>query len=186
MKMRQILVKDTQQPILILGGKHVVMKQGADMFDKPSIIYRTENEIQGVAIHVASTHLFVSTSTGYIYRTSIIEKSEPEIILSPNQVNFTPLSLSVDYLNLHLYILGEVKHAKKLQQITRCDLDGRGLTVAMAGFQIPILHFEVDPYNGYIFWITKSGLFRLDLADISNGIKHEVPIANILKYCFLK
>ncbi|XP_020283790.1 proto-oncogene tyrosine-protein kinase ROS isoform X2 [Pseudomyrmex gracilis] len=174
-------VKDTQQPILILGGKHVVMKQGADMFDKPIIIYRTENEIQGVAIHVASAHLFVSTSTGYIYRTSIIEKSEPKIILSPNQVNFTPLSLSVDYLNLHLYILGEVKHAKKLQQITRCDLDGRGLTVAMAGFQIPILHFEVDPYNGYIFWITKSGLFRLDLADISNGIKHEVKPYSVLK-----
>ncbi|XP_077261634.1 receptor protein-tyrosine kinase sevenless isoform X2 [Temnothorax americanus] len=174
-------VKDTQQPILILGGEHVVMRQGADMLDEPSVIYETESVIRGVAIHVASAQLFVSTSTGYVYRTSIIERSTPKIILSPGGVNFKPLSLSVDWLNLHLYVLGEVKHATTVWQIARCNLDGKSLTVAMAGLLTRPSHIEVDPYNGYLFWVTKVGLFRLDLADISNGVKHEVQPYLILE-----
>lgn len=152
----------------------MVMKQDADMLDEPSIVYKTNSVIRGVAIHVASAQLFVSTSTGHVYRTSIVERSKPEAILSPGQMNFEPLSLSVDWLNLHLYVLGEVKHATSKWQIARCNLDGRGLTVAMAGILSRPSHIEVDPYNGYLFWVTKVGLFRLDLADISNGVKHEV------------
>lgn len=49
----------------------------------------------------------------------------------------------------------------------------------MAGLRRKPSHFEVDPYNGYLFWVIggmsdESGLFRLDLGDVSNGVKHEV------------
>lgn len=181
---KRILVKDTQQPILILGGEHLVMKQGADMLDEPSVIYKTISVIRGVAIHVASAQLFVSTSTGYVYRTSIIERSMPKVILNPSGVNFKPLSLSIDWLNLHLYVLGEVKHAMTatVWQIARCNLDGKSLTVAVAGLFTRPSHIEIDPYNGYLFWVTKAGLYRLDLAVISNGVKHEVPIIFISHY----
>ncbi|XP_031846803.1 receptor protein-tyrosine kinase sevenless isoform X3 [Nomia melanderi] len=174
-------VKDTQQPILILGGQHVVMKQDADMLDDPSVVYENTSTIRGVAIHVASAQLFVSDSVGYVYRTSIVRRTKPTVILSPSQANFKPLSLSVDWLNLHLYILGEVKHATTVWQIARCNLDGRGLTVAVAGFLTRPTHIEVDPYNGYLFWVTRGGLYRLDLADISNGVKHEVQPYLILE-----
>lgn len=153
------------------------MKQGADMLDEPSVVYRTSSVIRGVAIHVASAQLFVSDSTGYVYRTSILEPPELRkkiTILSPSEANFKPLSLSVDWLNLQLYVLGEVKHSTTVWQIARCNLDGKGLTVAMAGFLTRPSHIEVDPYNGYLFWVTRGGLYRLDLADISNGVKHEV------------
>nr|XP_012141859.1 PREDICTED: proto-oncogene tyrosine-protein kinase ROS isoform X2 [Megachile rotundata] len=174
-------VKDTQQPILILGGQHVVMKQDADMLDDPSVVYENTSTIRGVAIHVASAQLFVSDSMGYVYRTSITKRTKPTVILSPSQANFKPLSLSVDWLNLHLYILGEVKHATTVWQIARCNLDGRGLTVAVAGFLTRPTHIEVDPYNGYLFWVNRGGLYRLDLADISNGVKHEVQPYLILE-----
>nr|XP_034172665.1 proto-oncogene tyrosine-protein kinase ROS isoform X3 [Osmia lignaria] len=177
-------VKDTQQPILILGGQHVVMKQDADMLDDPSVIYENPSTICGVAIHVASAQLFVSDSMGYVYRTSLEKRTKPTVILSPSQTNFKPLSLSVDWLNLHLYILGEVKHAT-IWQIARCNLDGRGLTVAVAGSLMQPTHIEVDPYNGYLFWVNKCGLYRLDLADISNGVKHEVQPYLILEEAYL-
>ncbi|XP_029040729.2 proto-oncogene tyrosine-protein kinase ROS isoform X2 [Osmia bicornis bicornis] len=179
-------VKDTQQPILILGGQHVVMKQDADMLDDPSVIYENTSTIRGVAIHVASAQLFVSDSMGYVYRTSLAKRTKPTVILSPSQTNFKPLSLSVDWLNLHLYILGEVKHATTVWQIARCNLDGRGLTVAVAGFISQPTHIEVDPYNGYLFWVNSGGLYRLDLADISNGVKHEVQPYLILEEACLK
>lgn len=167
-------MKDTQQPILILGGEHEVLKQGADMLDEPSVIYRTTSTIRGVAIHVASKTLFVSDAVGFVYRSSIVEPSQPAVVLNPSQTNFKPLSLSVDWLNLHLYVLGEVKHSTTVWQIARCNLDGKDLAVAMAGFLTRPSHIEVDPYNGYLFWVTRGGLFRLDLANISNGVKHEV------------
>lgn len=178
-----ISVKDMQEPILILGGKHMVMKQNANMLDEPSIIYQTNALIRGVAIRVASSQLFVSTSAGYVYRTPISESFKPEVILSPDQVNFQPLSLTVDWLNNHLYVLGEVKHTKTVWQIARCNLDGRGLTVAVAGFLNQPTHIEVDPYNGYLFWIIGGKLYRLDLADISNGVKHEVLLICIFTIC---
>lgn len=155
------------------------------MLDEYSVVYKTQSVIRGVAIHVASAQLFVSTSMDFVYRTSIIEPSEAEIILSPGRMNFKPLSLSVDWLNLHLYILGEIKHATTVWQIARCNLDGKGLTVAMAGFLTRPSHIEVDPYNGYIFWVTKAGLYRLDLADISNGVKHEVYVNSFFVTFFL-
>ncbi|XP_014482097.1 PREDICTED: proto-oncogene tyrosine-protein kinase ROS isoform X2 [Dinoponera quadriceps] len=169
-------VKDTQEPILILGGEHMVMKQ-YDMMDEPIVIYKTDSTIRGVAIHVASSQLFVSTSTGSVYRTSIHTEYRyitPEVVLDPVHVNFEPLSLSVDWLNRHLYVLGEVQHTKTVWQIARCNLDGTGLTVAVAGFLSQPSHIEVDPYNGYLFWIIEGKLYRLDLADISNGVKHEI------------
>jgi len=178
---RQILVKDIQQPILILGGEHAVTKQGADMLESSTIYHDTKSMIRGVAIHVASAQLFVSTSMGYIYRTSIIEQSTPKVILSPDGVNFKPLSLSVDWLNLHLYVSGEVNNATSWQ-IARCNLDGKSLTVARAGILSRPSHIEVDPYNGYLFWVTEMKLYRLDLADISNGVKHEVSIIFICHY----
>ncbi|OAD52465.1 Proto-oncogene tyrosine-protein kinase ROS [Eufriesea mexicana] len=174
-------VKDTQQPILILGGQHVVMKQDADMLDDPSVVYENTSTIRGVAIHVASAQLFISDSLGYVYRTSITKRTKPTVILSPSQANFKPLSLSVDWLNLHLYILGEVKRATTVWQIARCNLDGRGLTVAVAGLLTRPTHIEVDPYNGYLFWVTRGGLYRLDLADISNGVKHVIQPYLILE-----
>lgn len=161
----------------------MVMKQDAEMLDEPSVIFETDSVIRGVAIHVASVQLFVSTSIGSVYRTSIIERSKPKVILSSDE-GFKPLSLSVDWLNLHLYVLEEVTHATAGHkwQITRCNLDGKSLTVAVAGLLSRPSHIEVDPYNGYLFWVTKKGLNRLDLADISNGVKHEVSIISICNY----
>ncbi|KAL1139033.1 hypothetical protein AAG570_009094 [Ranatra chinensis] len=114
-----------------------------------------------------------------------------KVILSEENegINFFPFSLSIDWLNDQLYVLGEVtdKSGGTRWQITRCGLDGSGLTVAVAGLLTKPLHIEVDPYNGYLFWVIqenskKGGLYRLDLADISNGIKHEITPVLILNH----
>lgn len=157
------------------------MKQGADMLDEPSVIYRTNSTIRGVAIHVASAQLYISDATGDVYRTSIMESSPPVIVLNSNQTNFKPLSLSVDWLNSHLYVLGEVKHATTVWQLARCTLNGRDLRVAMAVFLTRPSHIEVDPYNGYLFWVTRGGLYRLDLDAFNGAIKQQV---NINKHLF--
>ncbi|KAK6636659.1 hypothetical protein RUM43_010321 [Polyplax serrata] len=173
-------VKDALQPILILGSDHRVIKQGADMMlDVPGVIYKTSKFITGMAIHVNKNLLFVSDSDGYVSVATLREYTEPKYLLTPFDLTFKPHDLSVDWLNQHLYILGEVNHNKaSLWQVARSSLSGTGLTVAVAGITVKPLHVEVDPYNGYLFWLiqgnNRGGLYRLDLANISNGIKHEV------------
>ncbi|XP_071445601.1 proto-oncogene tyrosine-protein kinase ROS [Hetaerina americana] len=119
--------------------------------------------------------------------------TKPSTVITSTQLGSNPLDLSVDWLNDQLYILGEVITEEEVQveerawmieswQIARCRLDGSGLTVAVAGFHAKPKHFEVDPYNGYLFWVLPGGwpppwgggLYRIDLADISNGVRHEV------------
>lgn len=113
--------------------------------------------------------------------------TQSKILLTPQQLKFQPLDLSIDWLNEQLYILGEVTYnsRSKVFQITRFALDAGGLTVAVAGLLTKPHHIEVDPYNGYLFWVmdgnSRPGLYRLDLADISNGIKHDITPDIILE-----
>lgn len=101
--------------------------------------------------------------------------------------NFKPQLLSIDWLNNHLYILGQMNFENTLKyQISRCDLNGKLMTVAIGGLSKKPRNIEVDPFNGYLFWVIEGtdsdgGLFRLDLGDISNGVKHENKPSHILQ-----
>lgn len=53
------------------------------------------------------------------------------------------------------------------------------MTVVISGIRTKPSHFEVDPYNGYLFWSIDgtsddSGLFRVDLSFVSNGVPREI------------
>ncbi|XP_065076468.1 proto-oncogene tyrosine-protein kinase ROS isoform X3 [Ochlerotatus camptorhynchus] len=178
------------QPTLILGAERAVSSQGSDLLlDPPNILYSSHSsqKIRGTAIHIRRNLIFISDDAGYIYKAPLSKAVERgrtaahgrTAILTPEAGhNFRPTLLSVDWLNDHLYILGQVK-AGGLWQISRCDLNGDRMTVAYAVLQKKPTHFEVDPFNGYLFWVMSSdssdaGLFRLDLGDISNGVKHEI------------
>lgn len=102
-----------------------------------------------MAIHVSKNLLFVSDSNGCVSVATLREFTKPKYLLTPYDMTFKPFDLSVDWLNQHLYILGEVNYNKaSLWQVARSSLSGNGLTIAVAGITIKPLHIEVDPYNG--------------------------------------
>lgn len=106
----------------------------------------------GIAIHISQRLLFVSDSSASVQRisfTNFTNESKTSTILAPSHMDSMPLELSIDWLNNQLYILGEVTHSWQVWQIMRCDLDGQGLQVAIAGLRTKPHHIEVDPYNGY-------------------------------------
>nr|ALV82505.1 sev [Leptinotarsa decemlineata] len=99
----------------------------------------------GIAYHFKKKLFFVTDSDGFVSRLSLAPGGFTKTrILEPQNLDFKPLDITVDWLNNQLYILGEVK-----------------------------LFWTIQDYN-------KGGLFRLDINDISNGIKHEVKINKIL------
>lgn len=104
-------------------------------------------QFSGIAVHVDKNLLFISDSSRQVIRKSLSNSNDSgTAILQPSHINFEPQDLSVDWLNNHLYMLGE---ASFMWQIKRCELDGTRLQVAIAGLRYKPLHIEVDPYNGY-------------------------------------
>lgn len=134
---------------MILGTEHGVIEQGTDIADEPVFLYNCTNTtvIRGIAIHISKRLIFISDSHGSVMKMPLSRNNRNKItyLLPPFQ-DFMPLDLSIDWLNNQLYILGEVND--RMWQIARCDLDGRGLTIAVAGLRTKPYSIEVDPYNG--------------------------------------
>lgn len=132
----------------------------------------------------------MSDSSGVVWRASLDGEGGQDgaiAILRPTQTRVLPQALSVDWLNDLVYMVGQLVQdgdATPTWQVSRASLDGRGLTVAVAGLPSRPLHVQVDPYNGFLFWVlggARGGLYRLDLAEVSNGIKHETRPSLLLE-----
>jgi proto-oncogene tyrosine-protein kinase ROS len=141
--------------------------------------------------------IFFSDDSGAVFRLPLDGSLSPTSIIDKSKLGFDPTVLSVDWLNDVLYIVGEAGRAK--WRIMKCSLDGQNLSVALAGVHNEPRQLQIDPYNGYfeyfftngvrgiqvliafsyMFWIMKNtrnndGLYRLDLAEPSNGVRHEI------------
>lgn len=173
-------------------SENTILWQGSDLYqDKLQPFYNTASKISGIALDVRKKLIFVAEDDGCIYQSSldIDDTSEKrEVICQRNGLSFKPHLLSVDWLNNQLYIMGEILSSShhKTWTISRCDFDGKKLVVAVGGLTGMPIHIEVDPYNGYLFWVIPNdavdpGLYRLDLGDISNGIKHDTKPFQMIK-----
>ncbi|XP_026471623.1 proto-oncogene tyrosine-protein kinase ROS-like [Ctenocephalides felis] len=177
-----------EQLLFIFSSERKIFRLTLVNFKDYSVLYESNNaSITGSAVHISKSLLFISDSNGYIHRklirNSLYENEEKsEVIISPFGAQFKPFDLTIDWLNDHLYILGQVKHEGiDVWQIVRSNLNGQFLIVAVGGISLKPRQIDVDPYNGYIFWINAEGLFRLDLANINNGVKHDKNPELILK-----
>ncbi|XP_066156235.1 proto-oncogene tyrosine-protein kinase ROS isoform X1 [Euwallacea fornicatus] len=181
-------ISENQQPILILGTQHAIFELESLFGDSLHLFHSDNTTIEGIGIHISKKLLFLSDANGYVWRIPIEQETQNySAVLTPDQLDFAPLDISVDWINNQLYILGEMKIRKKpkMYLIKRCFLDGSSLTVAYAGLIKRPIAMEIDPCNGYLFWAIRDysdlgGIYRLDLSDISNGIKHEKTAAKIL------
>ncbi|KAJ8952660.1 hypothetical protein NQ318_020975, partial [Aromia moschata] len=178
-------VKNTEEPVLILGTEYSVVEL-AYIFGEPVTLYTSAVPLRGIGIHIDKKLIFTSDAGGFVSRMSLEQDSgqHKTDILKPQNLDFRPLDLTVDWLSDQLYILGEVKDQVSRYIINRCNLDGSGLTVAYAGLSKKPFSVQIDPFSGYLFWTIQDynsgGLYRLDISDISNGIKHDVKITKIL------
>ncbi|XP_031627487.1 proto-oncogene tyrosine-protein kinase ROS-like isoform X2 [Contarinia nasturtii] len=176
---------------LIIASDFQILMQGLRFFyEIPNFIYNSSEPITGIGIHVAKKLLFI-TDTYNIYRAPLSNSTlESRVrIYSTENTNQVPLVLSVDWLNDKLYILFESDTMnQKGWQISRCNIDGSHLQVVYGGLPSKPVHFQVDPFNGYLFWSFSSssksdgGLYRLDLSDVSNGVKHEIEPTRIFNH----
>jgi len=105
--------------------------------------------LTGCAVHLRLSYIFFFDETGVVYRIPLDGSLDPMSVVDKSMLGFEPSSLSVDWLNDALYIVGEASASK--WRIVKCSLDGQGLTVALAGFHKKPRHLQIDPYNGLVY-----------------------------------
>ncbi|XP_057670694.1 proto-oncogene tyrosine-protein kinase ROS isoform X2 [Diorhabda carinulata] len=185
----------TKPPLILATNSTILELNILSMDEEPKVLYKSNIELKGIGFHYNKKLLFVTDSDGFVskiplYQNSPINFNDPYKknfvkidILEPQNLDFKPLDVTVDWLNDQLYILGEIKF-NTAYIIKRCNLDGSGLMVVYAGLSQKPSSLQIDPLNGYLFWVIQDynngGFFRLDINDVGNGIPADKKIKKIL------
>ncbi|VEN47844.1 unnamed protein product [Callosobruchus maculatus] len=176
--------KDVEQPPLMLGTEYSILEL-THILDEPTNVYRSPRNVplRGISLHINKKLLFITDTLGYV--SKIILKDDTRLnILTPQNLDFMPLDLTVDWLNDHLYIIGEIKYEMQKYVIKRCDINGDALITVQSGLYVKPSSIQVDPINGYLFWTlqdySKGGLYRMDIADIDGPTKYYDKVKRIV------
>ncbi|XP_050510998.1 proto-oncogene tyrosine-protein kinase ROS isoform X1 [Diabrotica virgifera virgifera] len=192
-------ITNVTKPPLILGTNSTILElNNLSLDEEPKVLYKSTIELKGIGFHYNKKLLFITDSDGYVSKIPLYQESKPNHsspykkfiyspkkidILEPQNLYFKPLDITVDWLNDQLYILGEIKF-NTAYIIKRCNLDGSNLMVVYAGLSQKPSSIQIDPLNGYLFWVIQDynngGFFRLDINDISNGIPADKKIKKVL------
>ncbi|XP_045603691.1 proto-oncogene tyrosine-protein kinase ROS isoform X2 [Procambarus clarkii] len=161
---------DDGQGYLLLTSGPSLLKLGLDIADTPTLICNTSggHNIIGMAAHIPLGIIYISDTSGSIYQMRI-SPVQQRILLTQSQIHGYPLSLSVDWLYGYLYYIVHLEPpGDHTWQLWRCDLMGKNPVLIYGGLHYEAKYLQVDPYNGYIWWISEDldkGLHRLNLND---------------------
>ncbi|XP_066980698.1 proto-oncogene tyrosine-protein kinase ROS isoform X4 [Macrobrachium rosenbergii] len=156
---------------LLLTSGPSLLKLGLDIMDTPQHVYNTSGgyNITGLAVHIHYGLVYISDSSGSIYQLRPALSTQPYTLLTQNHIRGYPLSLSVDWLYGYLYYIVHLEPPMDhMWQLWRCELMGKNPVLIHGELHYEAKHLQVDPYNGYIWWISEEedgGLHRLTITN---------------------
>lgn len=164
----------SEKPDLIITSEYSVTLQNTDTLSPTHLLFNTTDLIRDTSLLVSASQLFLCDSSDKIYRISVDRTEELEIIelLGPNSTDLRPWALTTDWLNEWLYVAG-VNDVTGYWQIARCDFDAANLTIIPMKIG-EVTRLEVDPVNGYLFWMGSEGIYRVDLSRFEEDGQIEV------------
>lgn len=165
---------------MVVDGKFIYRhEQGLIEYNKSPIYESTSNAITGIvefdsiclvlkssiafflhlalAVHARQGALFMADDDGFVYELSLKSKSDVRSHWRVGQEIVHVRGLSVDWLFDRLYLLIENAEGTSWL-ISRCKLDGREPTPVVTDISSKPSHFEVDPFNGYVYFLKFLGL----------------------------
>lgn len=173
--MYKFSVNLSERPSLIITTeKRVVVHQN---FGKTIPLFETDVAIRDTAIRLIDSLLYVCDESDRLHLIAFDKKNampESTLVLNPNNTDFRPWSLTIDWLNSRLYVAGS-NDKKDYWEIGVTDLrNSENVTELLTGLMSQPKLMEVDPCNGYLFWMTSEGIYRIDLGDIDKIPEPEV------------
>ncbi|ROT69853.1 putative proto-oncogene tyrosine-protein kinase ROS [Penaeus vannamei] len=175
-------VDDGQGYLLLTSGSRI-LRLGLDITDAPQHLYNVSEHlnITGMAVYIPFDVIYISDTGGSI--TQLIPSSKKVYtLLTQNHLHGYPLSLSVDWLYYHLYYIVHLEPTmNNVWQLWRCNLSGKYPVLIYGELHYEPKHLQVDPYNGYIWWISEDvdgGLYRLDMNDSDETKEPEIVLSS--------
>eukprot|EP00102_Acyrthosiphon_pisum_P027841 XP_016665051.1 PREDICTED: proto-oncogene tyrosine-protein kinase ROS isoform X2 [Acyrthosiphon pisum] len=182
------MIKYTPEPVhLFLVSDHNIFVKTKEMMDTPISVYFTNQTINDISINVRTNTIYILESTGSLLsfsnnKINILLTTEREILMD----------ITVDWLNNNLYILmSSITNGNTIvYTIKKFYLDQHKIEKTVSGFDSKPLQIEVDPCNGFLFWTTKFGLYRLDLkTEVTSRIIYHKDIGpfviDYINFCLL-
>ncbi|XP_042860873.1 proto-oncogene tyrosine-protein kinase ROS-like [Penaeus japonicus] len=175
-------VDDGQGYLLLTSGSRI-LRLGLDIMAAPQHLYNVSDHlnITGMAVYIPYDVIYISDTGGSI--TQLIPSSKKVYtLLTQNHLHGYPLSLSVDWLYYHLYYIVHLEPTmNNVWQLWRCNLNGKYPVLIYGELHYEPKHLQVDPYNGYIWWISEDldgGLYRLDMNDNDETREPEIVLSS--------
>lgn len=169
------------EPKIVVQGIRDVYIQHLDPLMGPDVyVFNSSHNISAIASHFKAKLIFIATGQGDIVRTGLEHPSSDgesrnssQLIVRRDRLDLVVSFLAMDWLHNHLYIVGKKKRSSNWS-IKRCDLSGNNLMTIYTSLFVNPVDFSVDPYTGYLYWVSpsrkdsrqsinRSGLFKLDL-----------------------
>ncbi|XP_058978429.1 protein sevenless [Musca domestica] len=157
---------------LLVSSEHGIVLKSLDPLIETKTLFKTSEAIADFDVNHHTRQLFVLDSRGQLFSFYIENPlNYSEIIFKPKNVNFVARKISVDWLNLRLYMAGEISPSH--WQLIVTDLQGSIIEILAENIATPIKSIQVDPLNGWIFaTTTEDQLLRINL---SNGLLTPLP-----------
>ena len=150
---------------LIISSEKTVALLNTDTMSTNSLFTTNESILRDVALHVSYSVFYVTDSADRIHRVSFDGSNSTRLSLSDD---LKPWLVSIDWLNERLYVTGS-RSEIVFWEIISYNLDGEDPKIVVNELSNQPLWMEIDPYNGYLFWVTNDGLYRVDLSNLFNS-----------------
>ncbi|XP_050056431.1 proto-oncogene tyrosine-protein kinase ROS isoform X5 [Aphis gossypii] len=163
------IIKYTPEPVhLFLVSNHDIYVKTIEMMDTPVSVYFTNQTINSVSFNIHTNTTFIVDSSGTLL--SLVNNKINTLLSTEKEIL---MDTTIDWLNNQLYILMSSKTNRNsiVYSIKKFDVEQKKLEEIISGFDYKPLQMKVDPCNGYLFFTTKIGLYRLDLSKKAKNLK---------------
>ncbi|XP_036338669.1 LOW QUALITY PROTEIN: protein sevenless [Rhagoletis pomonella] len=150
--------------LVIVTGEYSVKIKSFESLTDTEVIFESDKLINDYTLYsfLGEQIYFIVDASGVIVRFSINGDTQKFVISSLDKFpEFKPKKISVDWLNKRLFIA-----AQKLTEqwaVIATDFSGHSQSMIVSNLTEPIEQLDVDPINGWLFWLTSGSLMRTNL-----------------------
>ncbi|XP_061402666.1 protein sevenless [Musca vetustissima] len=155
--------KPNIQTLLVAGRQNIILKS-LDPLQETKTLFKSDQQVADFDVNHHTRQLFVVDSEGQMFSFYIENPLNYSMIdLKLESVTFAPNKVSVDWLNLRLYVAGKI--SPDTWQIIVTDYQGSVLETLAENLTTPLHKIQIDPLNGWLFATSTNGqLIRINLA----------------------
>ncbi|XP_067635363.1 protein sevenless isoform X2 [Eurosta solidaginis] len=151
---------------VVVSGEYSIKIKALELLTDAELVFESEHLINDFAKYafLGERIFFIIDVLGKIVRVTFDPDKQRDVIPTLDKfTEYNPKKITVDWLNKRLFIAGQTL----LEQwsIISTDFSGNDHNVIYSNLSTPIAKLDIDPINGWLFWIQNGSIIRTNLAN---------------------